>query len=186
MAVVRFLIRWWTAFAAAASVAMLAVAFAFQYLGGLAPCHLCLQQRWVYVFAIAIALPATLWALFFRSRGTPKISALLLTGVFATGTLIAAYHAGVELKWWAGPSTCTSGPLGAFHDYSTRINAIMQGGRAAVVMCDVAPWRLFGVSMAGWNAVGSAVLTLISLIASIRRKAALKPGVGEVVGEPVL
>ncbi|MCA3544252.1 MAG: disulfide bond formation protein B, partial [Rhodobacter sp.] len=32
--------------ALAGSLALLAGAFAFQYIGGLAPCHLCLLQRW--------------------------------------------------------------------------------------------------------------------------------------------
>ena len=38
----RLLTRWWTAFALAASLAMLGVAHAFEQFGGLEPCYLCL------------------------------------------------------------------------------------------------------------------------------------------------
>jgi disulfide bond formation protein DsbB len=178
MNAVRLVIRWWVAFALLASIAMLAIAFAFQYLGGLAPCHLCMQQRYVYGMAIVIALPATLWALFFRSRGTPKLAALLLTGVFVTGAIVAGFHAGVELKWWPGPSSCTSNGAD-LNDLQGKISAIMSGAKLHTPMCDVIAWSWGGLSMAGWNMVGSIILAVISLIASIRRKAGLKEGVGE-------
>ena len=77
----RLLTRWWTAFALAASLAMLGAAHAFERFGGLAPCNLCLKQREVFWGAATIALIATLWALVSRaSRGTPRIAAFLLAG----------------------------------------------------------------------------------------------------------
>jgi len=179
MNAVRFVIRWWVAFALLASVAMLGVAFAFQYLGGLQPCHLCMEQRYVYGFAIAISLPATLWALFFRSKGTPKLAALLLTGVFVTGAIVATFHAGVELKYWPGPSSCTGGGAGNLDNLQAKLSDIMRGGKINTPMCDVIAWQWGGLSMAGWNAVASVILAAISLIASIRKKAGLKEGVGE-------
>ena len=54
----RLLTRWWTAFALAASLALLGAAHAFERFGGLAPCNLCLKQREVYWGAVAIALVA--------------------------------------------------------------------------------------------------------------------------------
>jgi disulfide bond formation protein DsbB len=164
---VRFVIRWWVAFAFLASAAALATAHAFETFGELAPCHLCLKQRDIYWFAIAISLPATLWALFFRSRGTPKLAALLLFGVFTAGAVIATFHAGVELKWWKGPESCT-GTGGGFD--MAAMQAILGGAKVHTPMCDVVAWKWGGLSMAGWNAVLSSVLALFSLIASIRRK----------------
>ena len=46
--------------AAAGSAALLAGAFAFQYIGGLAPCHLCLLQRYPHGAAVGIGVLALL------------------------------------------------------------------------------------------------------------------------------
>jgi disulfide bond formation protein DsbB len=168
MNAVRFVLRWWTAFGLLAAIAMLATAHAFQQFGGLAPCHLCLKQRDVYWFAIAIAAPATLWALFTRSRGTPRVAAFCLFAVFATGAIVAFFHAGVELKWWPGPATCTGG--GETSIDAAALKAIMGGALVRPPQCDVVAWTFAGLSMAGWNAIVSAVLAVVSLIASMRRK----------------
>ena len=168
MNALRFIIRWWVAFAFLASAGALATAHAFQTFGGLQPCHLCLKQRDIYWAAIAISLPATVWALFFRSRGTPKLAALLLFGVFAAGAVVATFHAGVELKWWKGPASCTGTPGAGFDE--NVMKAIMAGGHPAAPMCDVIAWKWGGVSMAGWDAILLAILTVFSLVASIRRK----------------
>jgi disulfide bond formation protein DsbB len=166
MNAVRFVIRWWVAFALLAALAALGVAHAFQSFGHLAPCHLCLKQRDLYWAAIVIALPATLWSLFFRSKGTPKLAALLLFGVFTTVAIVATFHAGVELKWWPGPASCT-GTGGGFD--AAAMKAILGGAKFNTPMCDVIPWSWGGLSMAGWNAVLSGLLALVSLIASIRK-----------------
>lgn len=72
--VYRLLTRWWTAFALAASLAMLGAAHAFERFGGLAPCNLCLKQREVYWGAVVVAVLATGWTLFSGGRrGTPRI-----------------------------------------------------------------------------------------------------------------
>ena len=105
------LTRWWTAFALAASLAMLGAAHAFERFAGLAPCNLCLKQREVYWAAVAIAGAATFWAVFSRAtRGTPRIASFLLAAVFFTGAITAGFHAGGELKWWDLPATCSAIP----------------------------------------------------------------------------
>lgn len=170
MSLVRFLIRWWVAFALLAAILALGTAHAFETFGGLEPCHLCYFQRDIYWMAIAVALPATLWALFFRSKGTPKLAAFILFAIFAAGTIIATYHAGVELKWWPGPASCTGTGGGANLE---QLQALWGGKKLHVAMCDVIAWSWGGISMAGWNAIFSAILTLISLIASVRVKSDL-------------
>lgn len=169
MKAVRFLGRWWVVVGLLASVAMLATAHAFQTFGGFAPCHLCLKQRDIYWFAIAVSLPASVWALFFRSRGTPRLAAFLLFAIFAAGAIIATFHAGVELKWWEGPKTCTGGGSMASVD-TAAMQALLGGAKQAIPMCDVVVWKYLGLSMAGWNAIVSAVLAVLSLIASTRRR----------------
>lgn len=170
----RLLTRWWTAFALAASLAMLGAAHAFERFGGLAPCNLCLKQREVYWGAVAIALVATLWHLISRgSRGTPRIAAFLLAVVFATGAVTAGFHFGGELKWWDLPATCAGG--GDINLESLAALALGSGPAEKVVMCDAVTWRFLGLSMAGWNTLISAVLAVFSLLAAKRPKDARAP-----------
>ena len=172
----RLLTRWWTAFALAASLAMLGAAHAFERFGGLSPCNLCLKQREAYWGAVTIALVATLWALISRaSRGTPRIASFLLAVVFATGAITAFYHMGGELKWWELPATCAGG--GDFDLESLTALALGNGPATRVAMCDSVTWSWLGLSMAGWNALISAALAVFSLLAAKRPKDARAPRV---------
>ena len=148
--------------AAAGSAALLAGAFAFQYLGGLAPCHLCLLQRYPHGAAVGIGVLALLIPAGLLGRLLPWAGALAALTTAAYG----AYHTGVERHWWAGPDTCTSGPIGKLSakDLLAQIQA------APVVQCDQVAWQMFGLSMASWNMVASLVLVVIWVMAA--RKAA--------------
>lgn len=128
------------------SLALLAGAFGFQYLGGLAPCHLCLLQRWPHGIAVALGLLVLLWP----RRGLAVLAGL----VVLVGAGIAAYHVGVEQHWWAGPTSCTA-PAPATQSSGELLDQILA---TPVVLCDRVAWSLWGVSMAGWNAIASLVL----------------------------
>lgn len=140
--------------AALGSAAVLLTAFAFQHLGGLAPCKLCIWQRYPHAAAAAIGVIA-----FFI-----PLPALLWLGALAAAATagVGVYHAGVEQGWWEGPSTCTSSPIGGLTP-DQLMNQIMS---APLVRCDDIPWELFGLSMAGWNAVVSAILALLWVAAA--------------------
>ncbi len=173
----RLLTRWWTAFALAASLALLGAAHAFERFGGLAPCNLCLKQREVYWGAVAIALTATLWHLISRgSRGTPRIAAFLLAVVFTTGAVTAVFHMGGENGWWELPAACMGG--GGVSLESLAALAMGTAPVEAPVYCDAVTWRFpadWGLSMAGWNALISAALAVFSLLAAKRPKDARAP-----------
>ena len=125
--------------AAAGSAALMIGALMFQYIGGMAPCKMCIWQRWPHV--IAIALGGLIY--FFPNR----FLALLGSLVILVGGGIGVYHAGVEQKWWQGPTDCTGTGL------SLTDNLLDMSAPVNVVMCDVIPWAMFGISMAGWNAI---------------------------------
>jgi len=164
----RIMLRWWTLYAALASAAMLGAAHAFEQFGGYAPCALCLKQREVYWFALVVAVPASLWALAFRSKGTPRLAAFLLFAIFTTGAITAGFHAGGELKWWELPATCGGSKPGAISIED--LTATITGAKTVrAVACDVAAWSFAGISMAGWNAIASALLALLSLLAARRK-----------------
>ncbi len=170
----RLLTRWWTAFALAASLALLGAAHAFERFGDLAPCNLCLKQREVYWGAVAIALTATLWHLVSRgSRGTPRIAAFLLAVTFATGAITAGFHAGGELGWWELPAICSGG--GEVDLESLTALALGTGPVERPAVCDAVVWSFLGLSMAGWNVLISAALAVFSLLAAKRPKDARAP-----------
>ncbi|MET4683759.1 disulfide bond formation protein B [Brevundimonas faecalis] len=170
------LTRWWTAFALAASLAMLGAAHAFERFAGLAPCNLCLKQREVYWAAVAVAGAATFWAVFSRaSRGTPRIAAFLLAAVFFTGAITAGFHAGGELKWWALPATCLAAPSSAIDLSALNALADGTGGSTGFVSCGDVAWSFAGLSMAAWNALISLALAVFSLLAAKRPKDARAP-----------
>jgi disulfide bond formation protein DsbB len=131
-----------TLFVFIGSLAVIAGAWAFQF-AGYEPCHLCLLQRWPHYAAIAIAA-LTLLFLGGRENLVVKLLGLIMVG----SALFGAYHAGVEWKFWPGPSTCTG----------TAMTQGLPDLTKPVVMCDEAALRIFGVSLAGWNAITSAVL----------------------------
>ena len=136
-------------------VALLGGALISQYIFGLYPCEMCMWQRWPHLVAIILALSALL----FRSRGwsIPVVVAAAVA-ILASG-LIGGFHAGVEYGWWEGITSCSTN-LASGGDM---LDSIMN---APLVRCDVAPWSLFGISLAGFNfllSVSGAILILFML-----------------------
>ncbi|WP_039017669.1 disulfide bond formation protein B [Halocynthiibacter namhaensis] len=142
--------------ATAGSAALLLGAFGFQYLGDLPPCKMCIWQRWPH----GIAILAGVLALAMKQRMFAWLGAVatLIT------SLIGFYHAGVEKGIFEGPDSCTSGPVGGMST-DDLFNQIMN---APLVRCDEIPWDMFGISMAGWNALVSLGLFCIWIMASRR------------------
>ncbi|KNG92805.1 disulfide bond formation protein B [Pseudaestuariivita atlantica] len=148
--------------AAAGSAALLLGAFGFQHLGALAPCKLCLWQRWPH--AVAVALGAL--ALLLAGTGQRVIALLGAVAAFTTAG-IGLYHVGVEQSWWEGPNTCTSAPVGTLST-DQLLDQIMT---APLVRCDEIAWSFAGLSMAGWNMVIAFGLGLVWLAAARQRDA---------------
>jgi disulfide bond formation protein DsbB len=145
------------ALAAGGSLAMLLAAFAFQHLGGLPPCKMCIWQRWPHGLAVVAGVLAL--AVAARPFAVLGMLAALTTAV------IGFYHAGVEQGFWEGPATCTSGPVGGL----SAEDLMEQIMTAPLVRCDEIPWDLFGISMAGWNGLVSLVLAGLWALAVMRR-----------------
>jgi len=139
------------------SVGVLGSVYASQYWGGFAPCKLCLYQRWPWWIVGGLAVVA-MWL-------TPRARlwrfALVVCGLtLMVGAALAVYHVGIEQHWWLGPESCTSsGTPASFEKLKAQILA------APVVLCDQISWSLFGISMAGYNAVVSIVVGLASFLA---------------------
>ena len=130
---------------------LLGGALGSQYIGGLHPCEMCYWQRWPHGAAILLAAAAfTTPAASSRSR----LLTLLAAAAIAVSGAIGVYHAGVEAGIFEGFTTCTT----------TRGMSLQDIVAAPLVRCDQVQWSLFGISMAGWNAIlslGGAALILV-------------------------
>ncbi|TMV84669.1 disulfide bond formation protein B [Thioclava sp. BHET1] len=141
------------------SAALLGGALAFQYIGGLLPCHLCMLQRYPHAAAIAIGIVA----LIFPARLLAILGALAALATSGVGL----YHTGVERHWWEGPASCTTEMN--IHGLSSAdlLNKILA---APVARCDQAAWSFLDLSMASWNAIFSLILVFIWIAAAVRER----------------
>jgi disulfide bond formation protein DsbB len=144
-----------------ASALVLGTALLSQYWGGLAPCELCLKERWPWDAALAIA---ALWFLL-SGRVPGGWPAVVLALIFAAGAALAFYHVGVEQHWFAGPSSCTTNATGAQSIDDLRKQLLA----TEPVLCDQVQWSVFGVSLAGFNLIASAVMAVVCTAAARRR-----------------
>ncbi|NQU72398.1 MAG: disulfide bond formation protein B [Rhodospirillales bacterium] len=162
---INWLQRYWVrnapALILAASVIVLGSALASQYWGGLTPCKLCIWQRWPYVVTIAAAVLALIM---FRSQGGRRVLMGVCAIAFAIGGCIAVYHAGVEQGWFPGPISCTGEATMAAQTVEDLRRLLLA---QPVVRCDEIQWSLYGISMAGYNAIVSLILSATSLYAAL-------------------
>lgn len=127
--------------------ALLAGAWGSQLFGGLVPCEMCHWQRWPHYAAVVIAALAFVVPGASNRRGLVWLAALAI----AISGAIGVYHAGTEYHWWAGMTACTS-EIQAGGSTDDMLKAIMA---APIVRCDQPQWTLFGISLAGFNAIFS-------------------------------
>lgn len=143
--------------ATAGSAALLLGALAFQYLGGLAPCHLCILQRWPHLVAFVIGVVALVMP--------GRILPLLGAGAMLITAGIGLYHTGVERLWWQGPTSCSAGSIAGIAMKDLLDPTVVV---APVVRCDQVAWQMLGLSMASWNMLASLALAVIWLMAARR------------------
>jgi len=152
-------VRGWMLSAGAGSAALLAGALGFQFIGGLAPCPLCIWQRWPHVAAVVIAVLAVtvLW------RHTRPLAVLGMLATLVSAGL-GLYHTGIERGWWEGPDSCTSSDITNLS--TAELMALILD--APLVRCDEVQWDLFGLSLASWNAAISLGLAALWLASAVR------------------
>jgi disulfide bond formation protein DsbB len=148
----------------AISLGALAAALVGQYLLGLDPCVLCLYERVPWAIAALIAaIGLAGWA-----GRRDLVSIALCCAVFAGGGALAFYHVGVEQHWWGSIAGCGGAPVSGLTLDDLRPETLATGLKP----CDRVDWRLFGLSLAGYNTIASTLLSLRCLagLASIGRK----------------
>jgi disulfide bond formation protein DsbB len=144
--------------ALALACAVITSAILFEQVGGLAPCPLCLQQRYAYYAGIPGLLAAFLLSRAGSYHQLAIIVSALVILVFLANAGLAGYHAGVEWKLWAGPATCSA--TGTLKPISGNLLDALKSGPPAI-RCDEAAWRLFSLSLAGWNLLASTAVAAL-------------------------
>lgn len=148
-------------FAGAVALLLILGALFFQYALNYPPCEMCHWQRWPHIMAAILGLGGApvLRATDPKSPLLWPLAVLTLLLV-ATSGVIGIFHAGVEWQWWQGPQACTTGYV-----FTGKLDL-----NAPVPRCDVAAWRLLGISMAGYNAVISLGTAAIGAFFLVRRR----------------
>ena len=116
------------------SFSVLASAISFEFFFDLAPCKLCIWQRWPHVIIIAIML------LGLSILNKTWILLLISLSAMVTG-IIGFYHTGIEQGWWSGPLGCSS-QFGSETDISNLTTLLLE---TPVVKCDEIVWSLFNI-----------------------------------------
>jgi disulfide bond formation protein DsbB len=134
-------------------------AWFFEYVLGLSPCPLCLEQRIPYHVAIPLAVLVAIAATVRAPRKLLVIGLVIILLAMLFGAGLGIYHAGIEWHWWPGPEEC-SGPVAELGSAGTLLERMQE---TRVVRCDEAPWRFLGLSLAGYNVIISLGLAAVAI-----------------------
>lgn len=153
----------WPILTLLASGAMLATAILyFQGMQGLQPCVLCLKQREWHWGVVAISVLALIVT---RFRAAWTNWAIVAIGLVLLGSAwMAGYHVAVEHHWVV--AQCDVG--GTVNPGDLSLDNL--GQELHPPRCDEIAWSMFGISMAGYNALISLLLALASFYVALTGK----------------
>jgi disulfide bond formation protein DsbB len=155
-------------FALALSASLLVGAWIFQYGFGYAPCQMCYWQRHAHKAVIGVAAISALWQ--FRRGVQLRLTSILIIAAFLISAGLALWHVGVEQGLIEALPSCAGGDV----DLSQIAQGDVLGSLDKKVKppaCTEVVWDLFGISMAGYNALLSLGGAALGVIALRRRKA---------------
>lgn len=152
-------------FLAAAGIGTILGAYFFEFVVGLPPCPLCLQQRVPYYIAIPAALAVALAAWLRWPGAVVRLGLLGLAGLMVWSAWLGTYHAGAEWGFWQGPTTCAQ-PVSLARTPADLLRGLQNA--KPIADCTVAAWRFLGLSLAGWNVLISLALAGAALAAASR------------------
>ena len=140
---------------------MLISAFYLEYVYGALPCDLCITQRW---FHGSIIIYSLIIIFIINKTSISKILLLLGGGIlWLLSSLMGLYHFGIEMNFWTGPDGCSSNI-----DFSKDILTYLLN--KSPIKCDEVMFEIFGLSLAGWNALASFFVFLLTSIVFFNKR----------------
>ncbi len=144
------------------AMAALAISMALisQYVFNMHPCKMCILQRipyFIVIFLHLVFIFSTSWKYQISIKWLFVLSILS----YISTAILAIYHVGIEQKLIRGPSGCSSQDTSLLSNEEL-LNQILN---APIVMCDDIAFELFGISMAGWNAMYGLACAVICWLA---------------------
>lgn len=135
---------------ALAALVILGTVFVMQYGFGLAPCRMCIWQRWPFAALAGLGLiGAFAW---------PRVMLTLAMLALLVSIGLGGYHVAVEQGWLALPAGCsTVGEAGSVEELKAML-------KAAPPTCDQVAFTFLGLSLAAWNVIASLALTLFTAV----------------------
>ncbi|AIF80657.1 disulfide bond formation protein [endosymbiont of Acanthamoeba sp. UWC8] len=121
------------------------------------PCKLCYYQRYIYGLLIFLC------SIFFIGRFHILKLVIVLT-LLISSSVLSFYHMGIEQKWFAYESECTT----TFKKASTFLEYKKMLKNKDIVTCDQSLFEFLGISIAAWNFIYTTLILLITLIISMK------------------
>jgi disulfide bond formation protein DsbB len=144
-----------------ASSLMLLSAFYLEYFEGALPCDLCITQRWFHGLIITYSLISIF--ILEKFINVKIFILIVLSFTWLASAIAGLYHFGIEMNFWSGPDDCSSNI-----DFSKDILTYLLN--KSPIKCDEIMFKIFGLSLAGWNALLSFLMSLtISFFIILKR-----------------
>ena len=140
------------------SLLALLTAFAFQYIGELAPCELCVWQRWPH---IAVAVISAISFLIAGDRILRRRLLYFCAVISTIGFILAVYHVGIEQSIFSVLATCDGNETAdTVEELRSQIEA------TPLARCNEIAWSFAGISLAGYNGLISLAMAVMSISAA--------------------
>jgi len=115
------------------------------------PCKLCLYERIPYFLSILLIIKI----LFIKKY--EKITLLIISLVFISGTVLAFYHFGIEQGFFSESFVCKSQNLSETLSKEQLLEQLKQNS----ISCKDASFKILGLSLAAINTIFSLILSVI-------------------------
>ena len=133
------------------SIFALVSAYFIEHILNHKPCNLCLLERVPYILIIILI---TLTLIFQRFE---KLIIFLLSLIFLSATILSFYHFGIEQGFFNESIACATNNLTETLSKEQLLEELKQNS----ISCKNVSFRIFGLSLAAFNAIFSVILSAI-------------------------
>ncbi len=138
------------------SLIILSIVYYLEFFLGYIPCELCIYQRFPYFIIILLSISY----LFIKNKKLKKITFLFYILIFFSSLIISTYHFGIENNFWKSLTECKVNNENITNNEDIK-NYLLNKD---YVSCSDVLFKVFGISLAGYNILISFFLFFISII----------------------